>query len=227
MNKDELQFSHQVSVPPGEGVRVDKTVTIERPPAVVYDYWKDLENLPCFLRNLQCVEVRDKVHSHWRAKGLPGQSVEWDAEIIEQRANEMISWRSVPGSDVDHAGSVWFTPSAGNNGTNVRVELRYVPPAGKAGHSVAGVFGRDAECEIEEDLARLKIILETGKTPEELAEPGFTEQAADAARRWARATDQCVRTYPWAAIATSSAASLVAGFLIARFSRRRARLLKE
>src|SRR5207253_11475457 len=100
--------------------------------------------------------------SHWRLKAAAGKTVELDAENIEQKENEMIYRRSLPGAEVDNAGSVWFQPSADGRGTVVKVELKYDPPAGKVGAAIAKFFGADAESEIEEDLARLKELLEKG-----------------------------------------------------------------
>ena len=114
------------------------------------------------MRHVESVTVQDHVHSHWVVKTLAGKLVEWDAELIEEKEDEMLSWRSLPGSEVDNAGSVWFTPVPGGKGTMVRVELKYVPPAGKLGVLAAKLFGRDAEAEIEEDLSRLKKLLEGG-----------------------------------------------------------------
>src|SRR3954471_14253686 len=161
------EFSKHVSVPSDEGVRVDKAVTIERPVSEVYAFWRQLENLPRFMRHVESVTVKDDLHSHWVVKGLAGKKLEWDAETIEQRDNEMISWRSAPGADVDNAGSVWFTPVPNGQGTVVRVELKYVPPGGKTGALVSKLFGQDADSEIADDLNRLKTLLETGKLPEE------------------------------------------------------------
>jgi uncharacterized membrane protein len=166
MKTGQQQFSHHVSVPSDEGTKVDKTVTINRPVAEVYSFWRRFQNLPRFMSHLQSVTERDKLHSHWVVKTAGGQTVEWDAEIIEQRENELISWRSTPGADVGNAGSVWFTPANGGLGTRVRVELMYVPPTGKLGAAVGKVFWREGPSEIAHDLRRLKSLLETGEPPE-------------------------------------------------------------
>ena len=158
----EQKYKRHVSVPSGEGARVDKAITIDRPVEEIYSFWRRLENLPRFLRHVQSVAVQDELHSHWVVKTIASKEVAWDAEIIEDKKNEMLSWRSMPGSEVDNAGSVWFTAVPGGNGTVVRVELKYIPPAGKLGVLAAKLFGRDAGAEIEEDLVRLKNLLETG-----------------------------------------------------------------
>ena len=201
------QYSRYVSVPSDEGIRVDEVITIERPVPEVYSFWRRLENLARFMRHIESVTVQDDLHSHWRVNTLGGKIVEWNAEIIEQRETEMVSWRSIPGADVDNAGSVWFTPVPGGNGTVVRVSLRYVPPAGKAGEFVTKLFGRDAESEIEEDLRQVKTLLETGQLPPE--HKSLVPKAA-------QAIDRCVRDHRWSAIACTAAGFFALGFLCAR-----------
>src|SRR5262249_23102614 len=114
------QYSRHVSVPSDEGTRVDKAVMIQRPVSDVYSFWRQLENLPQFMRHLECVTQHDALHSHWVANTVGGKQVQWDAEIIEEKPNEMISWRSAPGSEVDNAGSVWFSRVPSGQGTMVR-----------------------------------------------------------------------------------------------------------
>ena len=150
----------QASLESGKGERVEKTITLNLPVAQVYAFWRHLENLPHFMSHVQSVSEHGQGRSHWVVKTVGDKRMEWDAEIIADRENEMISWRSLPGADVDNAGSVWFTPVAGGAGTEVRVLFRYSPPAGKLGAGIAKVFGRDAESEVEEDLHRFKELLE-------------------------------------------------------------------
>ncbi len=150
------------SVPAGRGVKVEETVTIDRPPEDLYRFWRNLQNLPRFMRHLESVQNMGNLRSRWTARGPLGKSVSWEAEIITERPNELIGWRSIPGSTVGNAGSVHFRKSADGHGTEVRVVLKYDPPAGKAGAALAGLFGRAPEHEIREDLQRLKQHLEAG-----------------------------------------------------------------
>lgn len=149
-----------VSVPYGRGVRVEESVTINASPERIYAFWRNFANLPRFMNNLEEVEVRDSTRSRWVAKGPAGTSVEWEAEVINEIPNELIGWRSLEGSQVDNAGSVHFTPAPG--GTEVRVILRYDPPAGKVGANVSRILGEDPAVQVQEDLRRLKQLLETG-----------------------------------------------------------------
>ncbi|MFL5241788.1 MAG: SRPBCC family protein [Gemmataceae bacterium] len=150
------------SVEAGAGVKVEKSFTIQRSPEELYRFWRNLENLPRFMHHLQSVQTHGN-RSHWVAKAPMGATVEWDAEIINERPNELIAWRSLEGSEVDTAGSVHFEPARSGRGTEVKIVLKYDPPAGKAGVAIAKVLGRDAEQEIEEDLRRFKEVVESGQ----------------------------------------------------------------
>jgi uncharacterized membrane protein len=153
-----------VSVRGGRGVKVEKSLTINREPAELFSFWRNFDNLPRFMNHLEEVRVTDPTHSHWVAKAPAGTSVEWDAEVYNEKENELIAWRSLEGSDVDNAGSVHFTPAPSGRGTEVRVSLKYDPPAGKLGALVAKLFGEEPEQQIDEDLRRFKQLMEAGET---------------------------------------------------------------
>jgi len=152
----------RTSVPAGAGVKVEKSITINKPASELFRYWRNLSNLPRFMRHLESVSV-DGNRSHWVAKAPLGMSASWDAEIITERPNELIGWRSVPGSMVDTAGSVHFAQAPGGRGTEVQVTLKYDPPAGKVGATLANWLGEAPEQQIEEDLVTFKRMMEAGK----------------------------------------------------------------
>src|ERR1044071_2828461 len=151
-----------VSVPYGRGIGVEKSVTINRSPEELYRFWRNFANLPRFMSHLKSVTVLDDKRSHWVAKGPAGSEVEWDAEVLNEIPNELIGWRSVDGSQVDNAGSVHFTRTIANRGTEVKVILRYDPPGGVLGAIIAKLFGEDPARQVEADLRALQEILETG-----------------------------------------------------------------
>jgi uncharacterized membrane protein len=153
----------------GEGIRVERSITVNRPQEEVYRFWRQLENLPRFMDHLESVTVLDEERSHWVAKAPAGTKVEWDASIQDEIENELIDWQSLPGSDVDNAGSVHFTPAG--EGTEVRVVLSYDPPAGKVGAAVAKLLGEDPEQQVEEDLRRFKQVMEAVETPARSRKP--------------------------------------------------------
>ncbi len=152
------------SIPAGRGVRIETSITINRPREELYRFWRNIENLPRIMRHLESVRSSSPTRSHWTARGPMGTSFEWDAEIHTERPSELISWRSLPGSDVDTAGSVHFLQAPAGRGTELRVVLKYDPPAGKVGASVARLLGEAPEDEITEDLRRFKETMESGRT---------------------------------------------------------------
>jgi uncharacterized membrane protein len=150
------------AVPAKEGYKLEKTIVVEKSPQELYKFWHRLENLPQVMRHLKYVETIDDQHSHWKAEGALGADVEWDAEIINERENELIAWRSLPGGDVDTAGSIHFRPLDQQGGTEVTLSMKYNPPAGKIGARLAELFGEGLEERLDEDLSRFKEVMETG-----------------------------------------------------------------
>ena len=144
-------------------IRVKRSAVINRSPEEVYEFWRNVENLPHFMYHLESVQRTGERRSHWVAKAPAGQRVEWDSEITEERPNELLAWRSLEGSDVYNAGSVRFEPRPGGRGTVVRVDMEYYPPGGIAGTAFAMLFNESPEQQIYDDLKRLKQVLETGE----------------------------------------------------------------
>jgi len=145
------------------GVKVEKSVTINKPALELFRFWRDFNNLAQFMKHLESVRSIDDKKSHWVAKAPAGTTVEWDAEIINEREGELIAWRSLPGSEIENAGSVRFEAAPGNRGTMVKVSLIYNPPAGKFGAAVAKLFGEEPALQIHEDLRRFKMLMEAGE----------------------------------------------------------------
>jgi uncharacterized membrane protein len=178
------QGADVISVPYELGIRVDKAITIARPRREVYQFWRTLGNLPRFMKNVRSVVEIGGNRSHWVAEAPAGRTVEWDAVIHNEREGELIAWRSLPGSDVDHAGSVWFKDAPGGRGTEVCVELQYNPPAGTLGAIFASLCGREPGQQIQEDLHRLKALLEAGEALTVEGQPsGRRAENRDAFRR--------------------------------------------
>ena len=138
-------------------------LAINRSPEDLYRFWHDFQNLPRFMKHLKTVMITDDRRSHWVAEGPAGTTVEWDAEIIEDRINEAISWRSLEGSEVSHTGSIDFKRAPGKGGTFVTVKMEYRPPGGTLGSTIAWLFGEEPNQTIKADLRRFKQLMETGE----------------------------------------------------------------
>jgi uncharacterized membrane protein len=158
-------------------VRVSKTFTINRSREEVYGFWRQLDNLPRFMTHLESVELLGNQRSRWTARGPGGLKVAWEAEMIEDAPNRSISWRSLPGSQVENRGTVRFDRAPGNRGTELRVLLEYAPPGGRAANMLVKMIGQSPEQVIQEDLRRLKQLLETGEIPTSTARSRTTQPA--------------------------------------------------
>ncbi|OBF58307.1 hypothetical protein A5787_23400 [Mycobacterium sp. 852002-50816_SCH5313054-b] len=138
-------------------------VTVRRSPEDVYQFWRDLENLPSFMHHLRSVTSRADGSSHWVANAPVGRPVQWDAQLTEDQPNRRIAWQSLPGSAIQHGGSVEFTPASDGDGTEVRVRIGYQMPGGVVGKAAATLFGESPDQQVNDDLRRFKQILETGQ----------------------------------------------------------------
>ena len=147
------------------GIKVVHSVTVGKSPDELYAFWRDFTNLPQIMDHLNSVTVQNSGRSHWVAKAPLGRTVEWDAEIINEVPGQLIAWRSLPGADVDNAGSVTFKPGPTGRGTEVRVELSYAPPAGKVGATVAKLLGEEPRKQLDDDLRHFKQLMEAGERP--------------------------------------------------------------
>jgi uncharacterized membrane protein len=178
----------RASVKHGAGIKVEKSIIIDKPVEELFRFWSDFENLPRFLNHLESVRAisgpsnqstlatlassaslsslacRSSRISHWVARLPAGMKVEWDAEIINETPNELIAWRSLEGAGVPNAGSVRFERGPDGRGAEVKVAIEYAPPVGKIGSLLAKLLGEDPEQRVAEDLRRFKLLMETSPT---------------------------------------------------------------
>jgi len=168
-------------------VHFRRSLVINRRAEALYQIWRNFEELPHYMRNVVSVENRGANRWHWTARGPAGAEVEWDAEVTQDEPNEAISWKSLPGGDVTHTGSVRFEQAPGDRGTIVRVEMRYRAPAGKPGAIITKLLGRSPEHQIAADLLRFKQVLEVGVVARTEGQP------AGRARSTSRKYDDLVR----------------------------------
>ena len=141
---------------------VGRTVTINRPRAELFAYWRDFANLASFMENVERIETLDDKRSHWVVKAPAGKTVEWDSTITEEKDGEFIAWASEEGADVPNSGRVDFK-DAGARGTVVSVTILYDPPAGVIGKAVAKMFQREPAIQARRELRRFKQLMETGE----------------------------------------------------------------
>src|ERR1051325_6183636 len=145
------------------GIHAKGNCIVNETPEEVYQFWRNFENLPRFMRHVDSVTDLGDGRSHWKVKGPAGMEVEWDATIVADVPNEVITWRTLENADGDHAGAVRFERAAGGRGTIIKVNLEYLPVAGVIGSTVAKLFGEEPEQQLDDDLRRFKQVMEVGE----------------------------------------------------------------
>jgi len=154
----------RVSTVPGQ-LTAHSSVLLNCSREEAYRFWHNFEQLPQFMRHVHSVSKTGEGQYRWTALAPLGAKVTWEANIVADRENEFISWRSLPGSDVEVDGSVEFRNAPANRGTIVEAIIIYRPPAGAIGKSVAKVFGKYPGFIMRQDLRRFKALVETGEVP--------------------------------------------------------------
>ena len=154
---------------------VGRTVTIGRPRAELYAFWRDFRNLAHFMENIDSVTVADAGRSHWTIKAPAGRTVEFDTVITEDQPDAVIAWESLPAGDIKNAGRVEFFDAPPGRGTQVRVTMAYDPPGGEIGKAIAKLFQKEPKVQARRDLRRFKQLMEAGEIS--------TTEAPDAAPR--------------------------------------------
>jgi uncharacterized membrane protein len=154
-----------LDIPTSEDIKSRHAITILLSPQEVYSFWRNFSNLTTFMKDVHSIEAITPTRSHWVIQLKSGQKVEWDADIVNEQPGYMISWESVPGSEVSTRGSVWFEEASGKQGTVVRLAMDYKVPGGKLAELAAFFTGESPEILIKTNLKRLKAYLETGEIP--------------------------------------------------------------
>jgi uncharacterized membrane protein len=168
-----------------KGVEITQSLTINKPRHELYQFWRQLENLPRFMQYLEEVKQTGDRRSHWAAR-IPKDllfkkklgTIEWDADIVQEEENVRIAWRSLPGSDLQNAGEVYFTDAPANRGTVVRATIAYQPPAGAVGKLAAKLLNPAFATLVRQDLRRFKRLMEAGEIPTIIGQPSGRKDEA-------------------------------------------------
>ena len=149
-------------------VDIQKTINIAAPMEDVFDLWLHHENFPNFMSNVREVKSIGENRYHWVVAGPAGIPIEWDGEITRIAPNELIEFKSLPESVIEQRGVIQFK-ALDEGDTCVDIKMSYTPPAGMAGHTVAKLLGFDPKSQMDEDLMRMKSLIETGRIPNDAA----------------------------------------------------------
>jgi uncharacterized membrane protein len=155
----------KIAVPGNRGIKVVRAVTIRRPAAELYAFWRNLENLAQVIHHPVTITATSPEESHWSVSAPGKRRVEWNALVINDHPDRLIAWRSREGADVENAGTVRFDPAPGEEGTEVTVTLEYNPPGGRLGAAVAKLTRDSAAAQVGDALRRFKALMEAGEIP--------------------------------------------------------------
>jgi uncharacterized membrane protein len=159
----DLPASRAATVRASRAVKIEHTITVMRPAAELYAFWRDPANVPRAVEFVESVEVANGRRARWRARGPGGISIEWDAQIINDIHNELIAWTSVGDADIPNAGSIHFRPAPTGLGTEVRLIVEYQPPGGHFGALAAKLVKKNPNEQLRAALRRFKQLVETGE----------------------------------------------------------------
>lgn len=163
--------SSRPGVRSGQGIQYERTLTVNRPVRDLYQFWQQPENLARVFRHVKSVVPDGENRLSWIAVGPLGQEWKWESEIFNKRELKLIAWQSLPGGDVEAAGSLHFDSIGEGRGTSVRFVLQYRLPQGQVAERVASYFGQGLDDQITEDLRRFKSIAEAGEIPSVEGQP--------------------------------------------------------
>jgi uncharacterized membrane protein len=155
----------KIAVSGNQGIKVVRAVTIRKPAAELYAFWRDLPNLTKVIKHPVSITTRSSDESHWVVSAPGGRSVEWDAIIVNDQPGRLLAWRTREGATVENAGSVRFEDAPGDEGTEVTVALEYNPPGGKLGAAIAKLTRDSAGSQVYDALRRFKALMEAGEIP--------------------------------------------------------------
>ena len=142
---------------------VGRSVTINRPRAELYAYFRDFTKLPTFMENVERIDMLSPTRSRWVVKAPGGRTVEWIAKLTEEQDGEAFAWTSEEGADIANSGRVTFRDAQGQRGTIVTATILYDPPGGGVGKVIAKLFQREPAIQARRDLRRFKMLMETGE----------------------------------------------------------------
>jgi uncharacterized membrane protein/uncharacterized protein YwbE len=165
-----LELRRLVGVDGRRAVDIQKTITVDVPIDQAFAFWDDFENFPKFMRHVREVRrTNDPRQWHWTVSGpAAAATIEFDAVLTERIPNQVIAWKTRESSLIGHAGLVRFD-AINPNRTRIQIRLSYNPPGGALAHGVLALVSADPKSRLDEDLVRMKTVLETGRRPHDAA----------------------------------------------------------
>lgn len=149
--------------PPAQPGEIKHAITIGKPIELVYEFWRDGDNLAQIMSNFAEVTVVEGGDAHWKMKAPLGQSIEWDTRVTEDTVNERVRWESLPGALLRNEGTMTFRPAPGNRGTEVLLHFKFEAPGGALGDKATKLFNLVPSGIASKSLHNFKSLMETGE----------------------------------------------------------------
>lgn len=153
------------------GVHIQTAFTINKSPGEVYRQWRQLENLPQFMKHLETVRQLDHRRSEWTGRGPFGRTFTWQAEILDEQEGRFLVWRSLAGSPIETSGSVEFREAPGGRGTELIVAMHYSAIGKHIGKTLTELLGAVPERVLREEVRSFKQLIEAGEIPTTKGQP--------------------------------------------------------
>lgn len=169
--RESLRNSRNESTTAAPDALVSASVIVGKSPQECYEFWRDPTHMTRISPMVESVTVLDERTSRWLIRSPLGTQIEWDSKITGETPGERISWRSVDGGGLYHAGVIRFEPATGNRGTLVSISVHFRVPGGAAGVGLVKLLGANPRSEVREDLRRFKQLLEAGEIPTTRGQP--------------------------------------------------------
>jgi uncharacterized membrane protein len=155
---------------PGSEIRADapevrRSITIDRSPEELYEFWRDPINLAHIVAHFAQVTPRPHGITHWRVRGPLKQVLEWDSRYIEEQPGLKLVWETIPGSTFVNRGEITFEPASQGAGSEVRLIMQFEPPLGPVGLGVVKALKMLPRGIAGKSLRRFKSLVETGEVP--------------------------------------------------------------
>jgi uncharacterized membrane protein len=159
---DSAPASARRAAPAGPALAVN-AVRIGKPRGELYAFWRDPTNLASFMENVREVRPLGDDRWEWTIAAPGGFSVALRTEVVEERPDELIAWRTLPDSQVEAEGRVVFRDAPGGRGSIVEATVAYRPPGGEVGRWIAKLFQREPNIQGRRELRRFKMLMEAGE----------------------------------------------------------------
>jgi uncharacterized membrane protein len=133
--------------------QIEQSIEVNVPISTAYNQWTQFEDFPRFMEDITEVRQLDDTHLHWKAE-IVGKTVEWDAEITEQKPDERVAWKSTSGKP--NAGVVTFHPLSD---TSCKVTAQMDYEAEGIVEKIGSALGA-GELRVKADLESFKVMVE-------------------------------------------------------------------